>query len=159
MEESRRGAAMNITKAASTYDTFANLADVLGQAQSMDRQHLSVAALFIFVFWAKTAYRPTLVPAFLLGTYHEWSLTQGGGIPTAKYSLYAILTCWLGTFAYRLATRRMMVHKLVCYFPYCTTVSMLKSYSLEFLTAYSSATSQQWPKKPPNFLWTRITNS
>ena len=87
--------------------------EVIGQAQSLDRAHLLVAALFIFVLNAKTTFLPISVPSFILGSYYEWSLYKSEGISTIKYSLGALLACWVGTFAYRLAKRRMMVHHLV----------------------------------------------
>jgi uncharacterized membrane protein YdjX (TVP38/TMEM64 family) len=106
---------MNLTETKQA-PTFQNLVEGLGQAQSVDRSHIFVAALFIFALHAKTTFLPLSIPAFVLGSYHEWLLYKSDGISTIKYSLGSLLACWVGTFAYRLAKRRMMVHNLVRHF-------------------------------------------
>lgn len=104
---------LNKTQSGSSADDFSGLLESLQDAQSVGLTRVLVAALFIFVLRAKTTYVPISVPALLLASYQEWSLYKLHDISTVKYSLYSILGCWFGTFAYRLAKRRMMMHKLV----------------------------------------------
>ncbi|KAG0650707.1 Aflatoxin biosynthesis N [Hyphodiscus hymeniophilus] len=88
------------------------VAQVLGSAQSVDFPHLLVVALFMFVVRIDTSYLPISVPAFLLAIYHEWTLVEKNDESTIKYSLSSIFICWFGTFAYRLAKRRLKAHEL-----------------------------------------------
>jgi hypothetical protein len=113
------GAVMNLTNTDSDSpdDIFQHVAEILGRAQSVSLPHVFVGALFLFVLRAETTYLPISIPAFILGSYKEWTLRKQYGISTIKYSLCSILVCWLGTFAYRLAKRRMKMHKLVR--PHC----------------------------------------
>ena len=105
---------MNLTKkeSGSSANIWPSPLEFLGHAPSVGLARLLIAALFIFVLRVKTTYLPILVPALSLASYCEWSLRKKHGITTVKYSLYAILGCWFGTFIYRLAQRRMMMHKL-----------------------------------------------
>jgi hypothetical protein len=106
---------MNSTKTprGSSNNVFVEVVEVLRNGQFLDLPHVLVAAFFIFTVRAKTTYLPVLIPAFLFGTYQEWTLHKQDGISTIKYSLLSILVCWLGTFAYRLTKQRMIMHKLV----------------------------------------------
>lgn len=102
------------TESGSPVEILQNIVEILDRGQCVDLPHVFVGALFIFVLCAKTTYLPISIPAFLLGGYQEWSLHKLDGISTIRYSLLSILFCWFGTFVYRLARRRMMMHRLVC---------------------------------------------
>ena len=105
---------MNGMESGSADNAVQNVFQVMRSAQCVvDLPHVLVAALYVIVLSAKIAYVPLVVPAFLLSAYREYSLQTEDGISTIRYTLSSILVCWFGTFAYRLAKRRMMMHKLV----------------------------------------------
>jgi len=86
---------MNRTKTdlSASHDTLQLALKLVDQAQSIDRSHLVVAALFIFVLNERTTFTPISIPAFILAGYHEWSLYNNDGISTIKYTLSVILIC------------------------------------------------------------------
>jgi hypothetical protein len=106
---------MNITesKSVSIHSALQEASKLFQSIPSMDYPHILVVALFILVLHARTTYLPVSIPAFLLSAYREWSLRAEGGVSTIKYSLSSILVCWLGTFAYRLLKRRLLLHSMV----------------------------------------------
>lgn len=104
---------MNKTQSGSSDNALQHAFQIIEGVTSVDIPHVLVVVLFVFVLRAKIAYLPIFVPAFLLSAYQEWSLHAEDGISTIKYSLSSILVCWFGTFACRLAKRRMMMHNLV----------------------------------------------
>jgi hypothetical protein len=136
--------------------SFQNLAGLLNHAQSVDLPHLLVAVLFVFVLRANTTYLPVSVPAYLLSSYQEWLLRKDG-LSTIKYSLCSILVCWFGTFAYRLATRRMMMRKLVCHpsIPFMLkTLQLNVQRSLAYPITYYSVIYLLWPRSHRRCQWT-----
>ena len=105
---------INETAGTSPHDNaFQNAALALSSLPLVDLPHVLVVSLFLLLIRGKTTHLPISVPALFLAAYREWALLQRDGTSLFKYSLSSVLACWLGTFAYRLVKRRIMMHHLV----------------------------------------------